>query len=201
MGEAAHRGTSDDVGRAAIAPFDAAACTRPAPVLLRYYTIMSLFALVAFPIVWLVHFFKYETLKYRFDDEGILMSWGILFRREINLTYRRIQDIHVTRNIIERWLGLATVSVQTASGSATPEMQIEGILDYEGLRDFLYIKMRGSRGEMTTPSVGGGTAAGSSASVHSEDEALALLHEIRDELARVRGAIETRAGERGEGRR
>ncbi len=192
MGEAAHHVG----GGATPVPFDAATCTRPAPVLLRYYTIMSLFALIGFPIVWLVHFFKYETLKYRFDDEGILMSWGILFKREINLTYRRIQDIHVTRNIIERWLGLATVSIQTASGSAMPEMQIEGILDYEGLRDFLYMKMRGSRGEPAAT----GAAAATTSSAPADDEALALLHEIRDELARVRGAIEARAGERREGR-
>lgn len=198
MTEPTDGGTSRCHGGVTVAPFDAASCTRPAPVLLRYYTIMSLFALIGFPIVWLVHYFKYETLKYRFEDEGILMSWGILFKREINLTYRRIQDIHVTRNIIERWLGLATVSVQTASGSAMPEMQIEGILDYEGLRDYLYMKMRGSRGETTAPT---GSAAAAGPSAAADDEALALLHEIRDELARVRGAIEARAGEHGEGRR
>ena len=28
--------------------------------------------------------------------------WGLLFRHEVYLTYRRIQDIHVTRNIVER---------------------------------------------------------------------------------------------------
>ncbi|HEX8437424.1 PH domain-containing protein [Archangium sp.] len=81
-------------------PFDPRGLTRPAPVLLRYYTLVSLAALAAFPIVWLVSFFRYETLKYAFGEDGVSMSWGILFRREIHLTYRRIQDIHVTRNIL-----------------------------------------------------------------------------------------------------
>ncbi|MBI4471051.1 MAG: PH domain-containing protein [Acidobacteria bacterium] len=117
-------------------------------------------------------FFKYETLKYRFDDEGMSMSWGVLFRHEINLTYRRIQDIHLTRNIIQRWLGLATVSIQTASGSSTPEMSIEGILEADQLRDYLYSKMRGARGLETS---GGAEAS-------PQDEALKLLREIRDLL-------------------
>lgn len=173
-------------------PFDPASATRPAPALMRYYTIVSLFALIGFPVVFLVHLFKYETLRYRFDDDGILMSWGILFRREINLTYRRIQDIHVTRNILERWMGLATVSIQTASGSATPEMQIEGILEYESLRDFLYAKMRGAKGEAEqapvrgaagVPGIGGDGPA-------AADEALVLLREIRAEISALRGLIE-----------
>lgn len=171
----------------AVPAFDPITCTRPAPVLLTYYTIISVAALIAFPLVFMLHWFKYETLRYRFDDEGIVLSWGVLFKREVTLTYRRIQDIHLTRNIIQRWMGLATVSVQTASGSATPEMEIEGILDYEGVRDFLYARMRGARGDPA--------ATDSDERADAGDEALVLLREIRDELARLRAAY----GERGEG--
>lgn len=168
-------------------PFDPRGITRPAPVLMQYYAVVSLFAFIAFPIVLLVNWFKFETLKYKFDDDGISMSWGILFRREINLTYRRIQDIHVTRNIIQRWMDLGTVSIQTASGSATPEMQIEGILEYEALRDFLYMKMRGAKGIADAAPAGrvdrqesGHGAPGAS------DEALALLRKIEEDLGALR---------------
>jgi putative membrane protein len=118
--------------------------------------------------------FKYHTLKYRFEDDGMSMSWGVLFRHEVHLTYRRIQDIHLTRNLIQRWLGLATVSIQTASGSSSPEMNIEGILEAEQLRDYLYTRMRGARGFHE-----GVIAAVESA---PQDEALKLLREIRDLL-------------------
>lgn len=164
-------------------PFDPKACQRPVRSLLTYYTIVSLAALPAFPIVFLVNFFKFETLKYEFEDEGIRMSWGILFRREINLAYRRIQDIHLTRNIIQRWMGLATVMVQTASGGSGPEMQIEGILQYESLRDFLYMKMRGAKGEHAAPEAPHGEHAPPSAAHPAvAADALALLREIRDDL-------------------
>ena len=151
-------------------PFDPTQIKRPARALLKYYGWIALLTGPFAPITFIPLFFKYETLRYRFDESGIGMSWGILFRRETYLTYQRIQDIHLTRNIIQRWMGLATVAVQTASGSATPEMSIEGILAANELRDHLYAKMRGARGEAeiddeaeTTP-----------------DETLALLRDIRD---------------------
>ena len=65
------------------------------------------------------------------------MRWGILFRREVSLTYRRIQDIHLRSGILQRWLGLADILVQTASGSAGAEMTIEGLQEYEQVREFL----------------------------------------------------------------
>ena len=71
-----------------------------------------------FPFVIWPMYFKYQTLRYSFDDKGVSMSFGMLFRKEVYLTYRRIQDIHVTRNFVQRWMGLASVAIQTASGSS-----------------------------------------------------------------------------------
>ena len=111
------------------------------------------------------------------------MSWGILFRREIYLTYRRIQDIHLSRNIIQRWLGLATVAIQTASGSAKPEMSIEGITAAAQLRDHLYSRMRGAvrSPEDALPETIG-VKTGSEHQGVDEDQVLSLLVEIRDHL-------------------
>jgi len=157
--------------------FRADEITRPAPILLRYYFLCSLLSGPFFPFAFIPLMCKYITLRYRFDDSGIAMQWGVLFRREIYLTYRRIQDIHLTRNIVQRWMGLATLAVQTASGSATPEMSIEGILEAEQLRDHLYGKMRGARGEQA-PDAG-------TDSPDSEDRALELLTDIRDNLRQL----------------
>ena len=128
-------------------PFNPHTIERPDKSLLWYYVFIAMLSGPLFPITFLPLFFKYETLRYRFDEGGVSMSWGILFRKEVYLTYRRIQDIHLTRNILQRWMGLATVGVQTASGSATPEMSLEGILQASELRDFLYREMRGAKGE------------------------------------------------------
>ena len=161
--------------------------TRPHQKLLTLYTLRSLLTTVLFPIIFLRLYFKYHTLKYRFDSEGIAMSWGLLWRKEINLTYARIQDIHVSRGLLERWLGLATVQIQTASGSGTAEMSIVGLTEYDALRDFLYSKMRGVRlGEETPGSTGGAEGPTATPQRTETDEAVALLTDIRDEIRALR---------------
>ena len=155
--------------------FDPRKIERPDRSLLWYYVILAALTGPAFPITFLPLLFKYETLKYRFDEHGVSMSWGILFRKEVYLTYRRVQDIHLTRNLLQRWMGLATVGVQTASGSATPEMSVEGVLQADELRDYLYREMRGAKGDAPV-------SANGVESARPADEALVLLREIRDAL-------------------
>src|SRR5262249_18671616 len=120
-------------------------------------------------------YFRYHTMRYRFDTGGIHMKWGIIFRREVLLNYSRIQDIHLRSNLIERWLGLARIEIQTASGSADANMPLEGMQDPEGMRDFLYSRMRGTRGERAE------TAA---------DPLAAALHQIAGELREIRTLVE-----------
>jgi putative membrane protein len=155
--------------------FDAKSTTRPSEALLNYYLIVSLFGLFLFPFIYLSYYIRYRTLWYSFDDDGVRMGWGLFWKREINLTYRRIQDIHVTRNIIERRMGLAKVAVQTASGSSSAEATFEGILDPEGLRDYLYLKMRGAKGERPPTGAQSGPA-------DEPDEALAALRDIAESM-------------------
>jgi putative membrane protein len=166
---------------------------------MTYYVLTSLMAGPFFPLVLLPLYFRYHTMRYRFDDEGVAMSWGVFFRREINLAYARIQDIHLTSNVVERWLGLARIQIQTASGSARAEMTIEGIRESRLLRDFLYSRMRGARhdpraGAAPPESAGseqrvqqGGP--GSSAAV---DETAAALRGAVAELRAIRRLLEER---------
>jgi len=105
--------------------------TRPEARLWTYYKIKALAALVGFPAVLVVLYFRFTTMRYRFDDEGISMSWGIIFHHETVVNYSRIQDIHLRSNVIERWLGLARVEVQTASAGSGAEMTLEGMANPE----------------------------------------------------------------------
>ncbi len=164
------------------------ALERPERSLWTLYIIRSILsgplALLLLPILY----FRYYTLRYRFDAEGIHMKVGILFRREVNVTYARIQDIHLSSGIIQRWLGLADVQIQTASGTAGAELTIEGFRQSEEIRDFLYARMRGSRDRAPSP------APLSSGAAESEgDEMVILLLGIRDELRQTRELLEGRA--------
>lgn len=166
------------------------AITRPDKALWIYYLLTAAMFPPAFPILILPLYFRYHTMRYKFTDDGISMSWGILFRREIILNYARIQDIHLKSNLVERWLGLARILVQTASGSHSAEMTIEGIREFEPLRDFLYARMRGVKDghahsmEASLTSVADAKA--------TSDELTLALRETARELRALREALEKR---------
>ncbi len=156
------------------------ALERPHPSLWTYYLLRSLVVPPLFPILALVSWFRYHTMRYRFTDEGISMRWGLLFRHEVIIQYARIQDIHLRSNLVERWLGLARVLVQTASGSASAEMTLEGLREFEAIRDFLYTRMRGVKDP--APSSAPGLAS-------ADAELAATLREIAAELRQLRLAL------------
>lgn len=166
---------------------------RPDSSLLTYYLLASLAAGPFFPFVLLPLYFRYHTMRYRFSEEGVSMRWGILFRREINLTFARIQDIHLTSNFVERWLGLARIQIQTASGSAKAEMTIEGIREARALRDFLYVRMRGAKG-LPAPGVEAPGDGRPEANHASADQVAAALREAAAELRALRRTLEARRG-------
>jgi hypothetical protein len=161
---------------------------RPHPALWKYYVITSVLTGPGIVFVLPYLYFRFYTLRYRFDEEGIHMKVGILFRREINLTYARIQDIHLRSGFIQRWLGLANVEIQTASGSAGAELVIEGFKEYEMIRDFLYTRMRGYKGAVATPP----PLVAPPVTIAKTDDPVALLLSIRDELRRTRELVETK---------
>ena len=165
-----------------LVPVDAARIheiRRPDDSLWTLYLIYACLSTVAFPVVVLPLYFKYKTLRYRFDEEGVAVSYGLIWRKETYLTYARIQDIHVTRNIFERWLGLGTVEVQTASGNASATESIVGVREFNEIRNFLYAHMRGHN---RLPNAGADGRAPLDV----------VLAGIRDELRAVRTMLEER---------
>jgi uncharacterized membrane protein YdbT with pleckstrin-like domain len=162
-------------------PTAIAAIDRPSPPLWTYYVLKSIASLFAFPVTIVLLYFRYHTMRYNFDAEGIHMRWGILMRREVMLNYSRIQDIQLRANVVERWLGLARIEIQTASGAAGAQMTLEGLLNFVEVRDFLYSRMRGARHIGETPH----------AAVSNESLA-GVLTDVARELRTIRQLVEAR---------
>jgi putative membrane protein len=174
------------------------ALERPDPALWNLYVLHAVLTGPGILFMLPYLYFRYRTLRYRFDEEGIHMRVGILYRREVNLTYARIQDIHLRSGFIQRWLGLADIQIQTASGSAGAEMVIEGFKEFEAIRDFLYTRMRGYQSKPVGPAaVTAETAQGVPMGRGEEPEMVALLLNIRDELRRTRELLEQRSAPAG----
>jgi len=169
------------------------AIERPHASLWTYYVLACLPTLIfppLFVIVLFLSWVRYSTLRYTFTSEGVSMRWGRLFRREILLNYARIQDIHLRSNVVERWFGLSRILIQTASGSSGAEMTIEGIREYEEVRDFLYARMRGVTD--TNPAPTDAPSHGSDSA--SASELAETLREVARELRATREALVAHRG-------
>jgi putative membrane protein len=155
---------------------------RPLPSLLRYYWLSSFFWGPAFFIPLVRNTLRFRTIRYEFTADGVTMRWGGLERREVSLAYARIQDIHIRANVVERWLGLARLEVQTASGDAKAEMTLEGLPHPLAVRDFLYNRGRGARNLPAAPVV---------TPAFGSDEALTqALQEVAAEMRAIRQLLE-----------
>ena len=60
---------------------------RPDRSLPKYYGLISMLTGPGIVVMFLPLFFKYETLRYKFEDDGMSMSWGFIFRHEIPRRY------------------------------------------------------------------------------------------------------------------
>jgi putative membrane protein len=178
----------------------AAGLRRPHRNLLVYYVLQSLLLGPLFPLLLLPRWLKYRTLRYHLDPDALAAEWGVLFRHEIHLSYLRIQDIHLASNVVERWLGLARVQVQTASGSRGAEMTIEGLPDYDAVRDWIYSRMRGARGRHVDsgaqPTAGEPLAPAGTTPPADGERVAAALQEAAAEIRRVRELLERTIGSR-----
>lgn len=125
-------------------------------------------------------------------------SGASCFAARFLLNYSRIQDIHLRSNLVERWLGLAWVQIQTASGSSEPELTIEGATEFEAVRDFLYARMRGARDDSARrPNVALEQPATAPVELRESArgdpaELAATLREVCQELREVRRVLEER---------
>ena len=61
----------------------------------------------------------YRRFEYVLTEDTLDISTGVVSRREREIPYRRIQNVDVSRGVIQRAIGVAAVDLETAGGSST----------------------------------------------------------------------------------
>lgn len=88
------------------------------PVPVSGPTLVALGALgVAAAAAWQVAY--YRRFEYQLTGDGLEIASGVLSRRNREIPLRRIQNVDISRNVIQRALGIAVLDVETAGGGAT----------------------------------------------------------------------------------
>ncbi|WP_313695519.1 PH domain-containing protein [Halorarum halobium] len=62
---------------------------------------------------------RYLRFEYELAPEHLIVTSGVFSRQEREIPLRRVQNVDVSRTLVQRVLGLATVRFETAGGSAT----------------------------------------------------------------------------------
>lgn len=102
-------------------------------------------------IVVLVFVIVYSTVisKLGFPKKGYLLrekdisyKTGLIFYKQISVTFNRIQHVEVSQGILAKMFGLSSVKIFTAGGSAS-DLSIPGLLtaDAQKLKDFISEKI------------------------------------------------------------
>ncbi len=86
---------------------------------------VSILVFVGFLIAWIAAVIgtmvKYASFTVKKKEDDIIISRGLLEKRQLTIPLHRIQAIKISENLIRQPLGFSTVFVENAGGSATDE--------------------------------------------------------------------------------
>ena len=127
----------------------------------------------------------YRSLAYEVQDDEVIVRAGIWTKSVKHVPYRTVTNLTVKRDILDRWLSIGTLNIQTAgmSGTTGAEESLVGLTDVQEVYEIVVTELRRFRGSMapTAAEVEGEPAMASTAALS------ALLTEVRA----IRQALET----------
>jgi uncharacterized membrane protein YdbT with pleckstrin-like domain len=121
----------------------------------------------------------YRSLRYEIFEDEVIVRAGVLTRTVKHVPYRTVTNITVRQGLVDRWLGLGTLEIQTAgmSGTSGVEQILAGLENAQEVYALVAAELRRFRSAMA-PTVAEVESEVSEANVPAE--ALdALLLEVR----------------------
>ncbi len=95
------------------------------------YPVVFFFLVGLFLIPYLIWIeLRYRTYYYYFTKGEVVIRRGILHVEKVVIPFNKIQNVNVSRSLVERLLGLATVRIETAGSLSHNEATIEGMSNF-----------------------------------------------------------------------
>jgi putative membrane protein len=83
---------------------------------------ITVFVFIGFFLAWMIALvmtmLKYANFTVRKTDKDLIISQGLLEKRQITIPLKRIQAIRINENLVRQMLGYGTVYVESAGGSS-----------------------------------------------------------------------------------
>ena len=178
-------------------------------ILLRKPLVAILLGPVFLVIMVLPDIVAYVALRLRYDTTWYVMSGrslrirrGIWIIRETTITFENVQNIEMKQGPLQRYFGIADLTVQTAGGGGAQASEgqtnphvglIEGVADAKEIRDVIMTRVRRSRraglGDESPEEKRGGARG-----AHWTPDHVEALRGVRDEIVALRASSGSRAG-------
>ncbi len=125
-----------------------------------------------------------KNLKYVIEEDRVIIIQGILTKTQKNIPHRAVTDFVLHRSLYDRFLGIASIRIQTAGQTQTPtgyEGNMAGLIEWDKLHQSLRKIVK------TLHPVSASLGVAEKAPAATEDE---VLRQILDELRAIRKAVE-----------
>ena len=127
----------------------------------------------------------YRSLAYEVQNDEVIVRAGIWTKSVKHVPYRTVTNLTVKRDILDRWLGIGTLNIQTAgmSGTTGAEERLVGLTDVQEVYEIVVTELRRFRGSMSP----------TAAEVEGEPTLVSTnaLSAILTEVRAIRQALET----------
>ncbi|SDN81657.1 PH domain-containing protein [Bacillus sp. OK048] len=85
--------------------------------------LIAILVFAGFVVAWILALIgtmlKYANFNVIKTDHDLIISQGLLEKRQITIPLKRIQSVRIDENIVRQWLGYGSVIVESAGGSAS----------------------------------------------------------------------------------
>jgi uncharacterized membrane protein YdbT with pleckstrin-like domain len=92
----------------------------------------------------------YHSLRYEVQDDEVVVNAGIWTKSVKHVPYRTVTNLEVKRDVVDRWLGIGTLNIQTAgmSGQKGAEERLVGLSNVQDVYASVAEELRRFRGGM-----------------------------------------------------
>ena len=93
---------------------------------------LAAIAALGFALIWIGCFVKVRSYRFDLVPQGITLEKGLLSKSHETLLFVKIQDIVIRRSVLERLLGLSTLTIQNAMGQpeSIPGMDSRAAMEF-----------------------------------------------------------------------
>ncbi|MCA8920694.1 MAG: PH domain-containing protein [Planctomycetes bacterium] len=159
------------------------------------------FVLASLAFSYAVLHLELDMLRYTLTDQALRLRRGVVGLEEVTLSFANIQNVKFDQGPLQRYFGIGDLIVETAGGGAVVNPQqgaavgahrglIKGVSYPEELRDTILRRVKQFKGAglgVRTPKRKRGQGPAGGGGRLASPAAQALLREIRDGLAAIKG--------------